>query len=156
YCDEHKLSVRKRLELIEQACLAVQHAHQKGIIHRDLKPGNILVTRVDDRAIPKIIDFGVAKATEGGTGSSGAAITLEAQVIGTPQYMSPEQATSGGARIDTRTDVYSLGTVLYELLAGTPPFDPEMLRHARIEGFIRMIRDETPIKPSTRVSQARR
>jgi serine/threonine protein kinase/Tfp pilus assembly protein PilF len=157
YCDEHKLSIRQRLELIEQACLAVQHAHQKGIIHRDLKPGNILVTRVDDRAIPKIIDFGVAKATDAAAGSTGAeAMTLEAQVIGTPQYMSPEQATSGAAKIDTRTDVYSLGTVLYELLTGAAPFDPESLRRAGFSGFVRILRDETPAKPSTRVSQSRR
>jgi serine/threonine protein kinase/tetratricopeptide (TPR) repeat protein len=160
YCAQHKLSIAQRLELIEQACLAVQHAHQKGIIHRDLKPGNILVSEVDGRAIPKIIDFGVAKATEsafnGSRSGTAAPMTLEAQIIGTPQYMSPEQAAGGASQIDTRTDVYSLGTVLYQLITGAPPFDPESLRGAGISELVRIIRDQTPPKPSARTADVTR
>jgi serine/threonine protein kinase/tetratricopeptide (TPR) repeat protein len=160
YCEHHKLNTSQRLELIEQACLAVQHAHQKGIIHRDLKPGNILVTRVDDRAIPKIIDFGVAKAIDPGFATTpsllGApAVTMEAQIIGTPQYMSPEQVAGSAGRIDTRSDVYSLGMILYELITGTAAFDLSVLRSASLEEVARLIREQTPVKPSKRISELR-
>ncbi len=153
FARERQLDIAQRLELIEQACLAVQHAHQKGIIHRDLKPGNILVTTVDEKPLVKVIDFGVAKAVD--TESHSPAMTLESQIIGTPQYMSPEQATTGTTQIDTRSDVYSLGTVLYELVTGAPPFDPEPLRHAGLENLCRIIREQTPTKPSTRIAGLR-
>src|SRR5262245_7117525 len=149
YCEEHRLRIVDRLELIEQVCMAVQHAHQKGIIHRDIKPGNILVTDIDGRAVPKVIDFGVAKATDPDMPNS-SALTLEVQIVGTPQYMAPEQAQAGATQIDTRTDVYSLGTVLYELITGAPPFEPALLRDAGMEGMCRMIREQAPVKPSSR------
>ena len=150
FADRQKLGIRQRLELMEKVCLAVQHAHTKGIIHRDLKPHNILVTELDGHPEPKVIDFGVAKAADA---SSAPAVTQELQIIGTPQYMSPEQATTGGSRnIDTRSDVYSLGTILYELVAGAPPFNPEALRKLGIDELCRIIREQTPPRPSTRVA----
>ncbi len=147
YCDNHKLTTRERLELFMRVCEGVQHAHQKAIIHRDLKPSNILVTEVDGHAVPKIIDFGVAKAlTQKLTADT--MYTRVGTMIGTPDYMSPEQARSSGEDIDTRTDVYSLGIVLYELLAGAPPFE---LRKIALEDFLRKLREEEPSKPSTKI-----
>ena len=122
YCDKHRLTMHDRLELFMQVCEGVQHAHQKAIIHRDLKPSNILITQVDGRPVPKIIDFGVAKATSQRL-TAETMFTRVGALIGTPEYMSPEQVDSGGEDIDTRTDVYSLGVVLYELLVGDLPLD---------------------------------
>ena len=147
YCDNHRLSTRERLELFMRVCEGVQHAHQKAIIHRDLKPSNILVTEVDGRAAPKIIDFGVAKAlTQKLTADT--MFTRVGALVGTPEYMSPEQANSSGEDIDTRTDVYSLGIILYELLAGAPPIE---LRKIAFEEFLRRLREEEPPKPSTKI-----
>src|ERR1051326_2683721 len=122
FCDERKLPTRERLQLFVQVCLAIQHAHQKGIIHRDLKPSNILVTTIDGQAVPKVIDFGIAKATTNHRLTDQTLFTAFEQFIGTPAYMSPEQAEMSGVDIDTRTDIYSLGVVLYELLTGKTPF----------------------------------
>jgi serine/threonine protein kinase/tetratricopeptide (TPR) repeat protein len=149
YCDRERLTVAARLELFIAVCAGVQHAHQKGIIHRDLKPSNVLVTEVDGRAVPKIIDFGVAKATfESFTDQT--AHTVLGGWIGTPAYMSPEQARITGD-VDTRTDVYSLGVILYELLTGLGPFDAETLEAAGVDEMRRLIRDVEPPRPSTRV-----
>lgn len=153
FCDQRRLGIRQRLALLEKVCLAVQHAHTRGIIHRDLKPSNILVAEVDGEFEPKVIDFGVAKATDTRMDLA-PDLTHELQIVGTPQYMSPEQATTGPARlVDTRSDVYSLGTILYELMAGTPPFAPAELRDAGFDQICRIIRDQTPVKPSTRVGE---
>ncbi len=150
YCDEHKLSARERLELFMQLCEGVQHAHQKAIIHRDLKPSNVLVAIQDDIPVPKIIDFGVAKATAQKL-TEKTMYTALGEMIGTPEYMSPEQAAMTGEDIDTRTDVYSLGVILYELLVGALPFEPTELRKAGFEGIVRMIREQDPLRPSTKV-----
>jgi eukaryotic-like serine/threonine-protein kinase len=151
YCDRHLLSTRERLELFMQVCEGVQHAHQKGIIHRDLKPSNVLVSIQDDRPVPKIIDFGVAKAmTQHLTERS--LFTELGVLIGTPEYMSPEQAEMGGLDIDTRTDIYALGVLLYELLTGVLPFDRKDLRQAGIAEIQRMIREKEPPRPSTRIT----
>jgi eukaryotic-like serine/threonine-protein kinase len=151
YCDQNRLSARERLELFIPVCLAVQHAHQKGIIHRDLKPSNILVTRLDGRAVPKIIDFGVAKAvSEPLTGRT--LFTRFGRMIGTPAYMSPEQAELSGTDIDTRSDIYSLGVVLYELLTGKAPLEPERLHQAALAEMQRIIHEEEPPRPSARIS----
>ncbi len=131
YCDQQRLSTRQRLDLFIQVCQAVQHAHQKGIIHRDLKPSNILVTEQDGAPVPKIIDFGIAKATTDQRLTDKTLFTAFEQFIGTPAYMSPEQAGLGGLDIDTRSDIYSLGVLLYELLTGQPPFDAEQLAPPR-------------------------
>lgn len=150
YCDENRLSTGDRLKLFVPVCDAVHHAHQKGIIHRDLKPSNILVAQRDGKPVPMIIDFGIAKAvTQRLSGKT--RLTLHTQLVGTPEYMSPEQADTGDSDIDTRTDIYSLGVVLYELLAGTPPFDTATLRHAAIGEIQRIIREEEPLRPSTRI-----
>jgi serine/threonine protein kinase/Tfp pilus assembly protein PilF len=147
YCDNHKLSIRERLELFMHVCEGVHHAHQKAIIHRDLKPSNILVTEVDGGATPKIIDFGVAKAlTQKLTEDT--LFTHVGTLLGTPEYMSPEQANSSGEDIDTRTDVYSLGVIFYELLAGALPLD---LGKSSLEEFLRRLREEEPPKPSTKI-----
>jgi WD40 repeat protein/serine/threonine protein kinase/tetratricopeptide (TPR) repeat protein len=150
YCDAQQLNTRGRLELFQQICNAVQHAHQKGIIHRDIKPNNVLVTVADGRPIPKMIDFGIAKATSLRL-TDKTLFTEHRQLIGTPQYMSPEQADSSGADLDTRSDIYSLGVLLYELLTGTTPFDPETLRSAALGEVQRIIREVEPAKPSTRL-----
>ena len=150
YCDQHRLTTRERLELFIPVCQAVQHAHQKGIIHRDLKPSNVLVTLQDGKPVPKIIDFGVAKAIEGRL-TDRTLQTEHGKLIGTPEYMSPEQGDRD-LDIDTRTDVYSLGVLLYELLVGTLPFDPDRLRKAGYAEIQRMIREEDPLSPSTRIS----
>jgi len=152
FCDEHRLGIQARLELFVTVCQAVQHAHQKGIIHRDLKPGNVLVTEVDGRPSPKVIDFGVAKATEQKlTDESIADVGL---IIGTPAYMSPEQADPTSMDIDTRTDVYALGVMLYELLTGAPPIDRKQFKRGAILEMLRMVREVEPQKPSTKVSTA--
>jgi tetratricopeptide (TPR) repeat protein len=147
YCDNHRLSTRDRLELFMHVCEGVQHAHQKAIIHRDLKPSNILVTEVDGRPAPKIIDFGVAKALSQKL-TADTMITRLGAFIGTPEYISPEQALSSGEDIDTRTDVYSLGIISYELLAGAPPLE---LRRIALDEFLRKLREEDPPKPSTKI-----
>jgi non-specific serine/threonine protein kinase/serine/threonine-protein kinase len=147
YCDKHRLSTRERLELFMQICEGVQHAHQKAIIHRDLKASNILVTELDGRAVPKIIDFGVAKAL-GQKLTADTIFTRVGAMIGTPEYMSPEQALSSGEDIDTRSDVYTLGIIFYELLAGVPPLE---LRRIAFEEFLRRLREEEPSKPSTKI-----
>lgn len=151
YCDEHRLSPRERLELFQRVCEGVQHAHQKAILHRDLKPSNILVGEQDGKALPKIIDFGLAKATAQKL-TDKTLFTEFGALIGTPGYMSPEQAGLTGEDVDTRTDVYSLGVVLYELLVGALPFDREVLRSAGTEGVRRIIREEEPKRPSVRLS----
>ena len=152
YCDRKRLPVRARLELFVAVCQAVQHAHQKGIIHRDLKPSNVMVTEVDGRPTPKVIDFGVAKATEfdltdQSLGDTGA-------IVGTPTYMSPEQADPSSMDIDTRTDVYALGVILYELLAGSPPLDASQFKRGALLEMLRMVREVDPPRPSTKVSTA--
>ena len=150
YCNANGLGLHARLEVFAQACQAVQHAHQKGVIHRDIKPGNVLVTEVDGRAVVKVIDFGVSKAFEEQTTDE--TITRTMQLVGTPQYMSPEQASAVSADIDTRTDVYSLGVMLYELSTGLPPFDAQKLRSASVGQLERLIREIDPQRPSSRVS----
>ncbi len=153
YCQEHALSTRARLDLFMQVCSAVQHAHQKGIIHRDLKPSNILVTELDGRPVPKVIDFGIARATEQKL-TDKTLFTQFAQFLGTPAYMSPEQAALSGADVDTRSDIYSLGVLLYELLTGTTPFDARELLASGLEAMCRTIRETDPPKPSTRLTQS--
>jgi WD40 repeat protein/serine/threonine protein kinase len=151
YCDQNNLTPRERLELFASVCQAVQHAHQKGIIHRDLKPSNVLVTLHDGTPVAKVIDFGVAKAV-GGQLTEKTVYTGFMQMIGTPLYMSPEQAEMSGLDVDTRSDIYSLGVLLYELLTGTTPFDKERLRTAAFDEIRRIIREEEPARPSTRIS----
>src|SRR5256886_17127286 len=151
YCDQNHLDTTQRLELCIRVCNAVQHAHQKGIIHRDLKPSNILVTLHDGVPVPKIIDFGIAKATEGRLTDLTDYTQLH-QFIGTPAYMSPEQAEMSGLDIDTRSDIYSLGVLLYELLTGDTPFDARELLKRGLDEVRRTIREVEPPRPSTRLS----
>ena len=154
YCDKQRLSIRERLTLFVDVCAAVQHAHQKGIIHRDIKPSNVLVTTQDEKHTPKIIDFGVAKATSQRL-TERTVFTELGQLIGTPEYMSPEQAEMTNLDIDTRTDVYSLGVLLYELLAGVRPFDSKELRRAGLAEIQRTLREDEPPRPSSRISSSR-
>ena len=151
YCDQNKLSTTERLGLFIQVCNAIQHAHQKGIIHRDIKPSNILVTLHDGKPIPKVIDFGIAKATQGRL-TDQTLFTAFEQFIGTPAYMSPEQAEMSGLDIDTRSDIYALGVLLYELLTSRTPFDPKELLQAGLDELRRTIREKEPARPSTRLS----
>ncbi|MEQ1906943.1 MAG: tetratricopeptide repeat protein, partial [Pirellulaceae bacterium] len=153
YCDQNKLTPRQRLELFVPVCQAIQHAHQKGIIHRDIKPSNVLVANYDDRPVPKVIDFGIAKATATGI-SSHATNTSVGSMVGTPEYMSPEQALMNNDDIDTRSDVYSLGVLLYQLLTGSPPFSRKDLIHEGLLEMLRIIREKEPQKPSTKVATA--
>src|SRR5262249_18929163 len=148
YCDDNHLSVRQRLELFLNVCSAVQHAHQKGVIHRDLKPSNVMVTSHDGTPVVKVIDFGVAKAIGQGL-TDKTLYTQLCQMVGTPLYMSPEQAGQSGLDVDTRTDVYALGVLLYELLTGMTPFDGERLRTVGFDEMRRIIREEEPARPST-------
>jgi serine/threonine protein kinase/tetratricopeptide (TPR) repeat protein len=151
FCDDAKLGIRERLELFTPICQAVQHAHQKGIIHRDLKPSNILVTIIDGRGVPKVIDFGVSKAVAGKLTDESLSTQFGA-VVGTLEYMAPEQASFASEDIDTRADIYSLGVILYELLTGLRPIDAKRLKKAAFTEMIRLIKEEEPSKPSTRLS----
>ena len=152
YCDQRRLGSRERLELFEQVCEAVQHAHQKGIIHRDIKPSNVLVSDEEGTARPRIIDFGVSKAINQRL-TEKTLFTQRGMIVGTPGYMSPEQADPTALDVDTRTDIYSLGVLLYELMAGVPPFDPKRLLSAGWGEMQRIIREEEPPRPSTRISK---
>jgi len=151
YCDTHRLGTQERLDLFIAVCQAIQHAHQKGIIHRDIKPNNVLVTLHDGVPVPKVIDFGIAKAIDTNL-TNKTLFTEHHQLIGTPEYMSPEQAEMSGLDIDTRSDVYSLGVLLYELLTGTTPFDVRSLLQRGLDEMLRTIREDEPDKPSTRIS----
>jgi eukaryotic-like serine/threonine-protein kinase len=152
YCDVHRLDLPARLALLRQVCSAVQHAHQKGIIHRDLKPSNILVEAHDDRPVPKVIDFGLAKATSGLRLTEQSLFTAFGTVAGTPLYMAPEQASFNALDVDTRADIYALGAILYELLTGTTPITRESLQRAALDEMLRVIREVEPQAPSSRIS----
>jgi eukaryotic-like serine/threonine-protein kinase len=151
YCDDNRLTTRERLELFLNVCGAVQHAHHKGIIHRDIKPSNVMVVSHDGTPVAKVIDFGVAKSI-GQQLTDKTVYTQFVQLVGTPLYMSPEQAGESGLDVDTRSDIYSLGVLLYELLTGTTPFNRDRLKEASYEEIRRIIREEEPPKPSTRIS----
>jgi eukaryotic-like serine/threonine-protein kinase len=151
FCDQNELAINQRLELFIPICQAVQHAHQKGIIHRDIKPSNVMVSLHEGTPVPKMIDFGIAKATDQHL-TARTVFTSCGQIVGTPLYMSPEQAEMNGLDIDTRSDIYSLGVLLYELLTGTTPFKREQLSEVSYDEMRRMIREEEPLKPSTRIS----
>src|ERR1041385_7191913 len=145
YCDQHSLTTQARLKLFVQVCQAIQHAHQKGVIHRDIKPSNILVTTTaEDAVLPVVIDFGIAKATASQRLTDRTLFTAVEMLIGTPAYMSPEQAALTSADVDTRTDIYSLGVLLYELLTGSTPLDTNELLKAGIDEIRRVIREEEP------------
>src|SRR5215468_7439992 len=151
YCDANKLTPRQRLELFVPVCHAIQHAHQKGIIHRDLKPSNVLVTMYDDRPVPKVIDFGVAKAIEQRL-TEKTVYTQFGTLVGTFEYMSPEQAEMNAFGVDTRSDIYALGVLLYELMTGTTPLERQRLREAAYSEIVRLIKEEEPQRPSVRLS----
>src|SRR5262245_4309344 len=151
YCDQQKLDTHQRLELFILVCQAIQHAHQKGIIHRDIKPSNILVTLHDGVAVPKVIDFGIAKATQGEL-TDKTVFTQFQQFIGTPAYISPEQAEMSGLDIDTRADIYSLGVLLYELLVGQTPFDAKEMMQGGLDALRQTIREKEPPRPSTKLN----
>jgi serine/threonine protein kinase/TPR repeat protein len=151
YCDQNQLTTRQRLDLFIQVCRAIQHAHQKGVIHRDIKPSNVLIAMQDGVAVPKVIDFGIAKATQGRLIDQTVFTAFE-QFLGTPAYMSPEQAQLGGLDVDTRSDIYSLGVLLYELLTGKTPFDTQEMLAGGLDEIRRTIREKEPARPSTRLS----
>jgi serine/threonine protein kinase len=155
YCDENNLNTAQRLGLFIQICRAIQHAHQKGVIHRDIKPSNILVTVHDGLPVPKVIDFGIAKATEGRL-TDNTLFTAVEHFVGTPAYMSPEQADISGLDVDTRSDIYSLGVLLYELLTGRTPFDTKMLMQSGMDEMRRTLREKEPQLPSTMITSLRR
>ncbi len=151
YCDQNQLPTRERLNLFILVCQAIQHAQQKGIIHRDIKPSNILVTLHDGVPVPKVIDFGIAKATQGEL-TDKTAFTQFQQSIGTPAYISPEQAEMSGLDIDTRADIYSLGVLLYELLVGQTPFDAKEMMQGGLDAVRQVIREKEPLRPSTKLN----
>ncbi len=153
FCDDNKLTPRERLALFVPVCQAIQHAHQKGIIHRDIKPSNVLVTMYDDKPVPKVIDFGVAKAIEQRL-TEKTMFTQFGALVGTFEYMSPEQAEMNAFGVDTRSDIYSLGVLLYELLTGTTPLERNRLREAALDEMVRLIREEEAPRPSLRLSSS--
>src|SRR5437588_6600614 len=152
YCDDNRLTPRERLELFVPVCKAIQHAHQKGIIHRDIKPSNVMVTLYDGKPVAKVIDFGVAKATEQKL-TERTLFTQYGTMVGTLEYMSPEQAEMSGLGVDTRSDIYSLGVLLYELLTGSTPLSHKRVREAAYGEILRMIKEEEPPRPSTRLAE---
>jgi serine/threonine protein kinase len=154
YCDQLNLPIRERLKLFIPVCQAIQHAHQKGIIHRDIKPNNVLVCMQDGKPVPKIIDFGLAKATSQQL-TEASLYTEVGQVMGTLEYMSPEQAELSALDIDTRADVYALGVMLYELVTGTTPLDRRRLKQAALMEVLRLIKEQEPPRPSTRLSESK-
>jgi serine/threonine protein kinase len=154
YCDEARLTPRERLELFIPVCQAIQHAHQKGIIHRDIKPSNVLVTLYDGKPVPKVIDFGIAKAIAQRL-TEKTMFTQFGSIVGTLEYMSPEQAEMSALGVDTRSDIYSLGVLLYELLTGTTPLERTQVREAAYVEILRRIREEDPPRPSTRLSESK-
>src|SRR4026209_2863723 len=153
YCDARRLTVEQRIALFVPVCQAIQHAHQKGIIHRDIKPSNVMVTLYDGRPVPKVIDFGVAKATEQKL-TERTLFTQYGTMVGTLEYMSPEQAEMSALGVDTRSDIYSLGVLLYELLTGSTPLTHKRMKEAAFAEILRMIREEEPPRPSTRLSDS--
>jgi eukaryotic-like serine/threonine-protein kinase len=155
YCDQERLTTRQRLDLFIHVCHAIQHAHQKGVIHRDIKPSNILITMVDGEPVPKVIDFGIAKATGGQLLGGNTVFTACDQFVGTPAYMSPEQAALSGLDVDTRSDIYSLGVLLYELLTGKTPFAQDELMQSGLDEMRRTLREQDPHRPSTKLDELR-